>query len=193
MYGLPLPLLDLSLKMKRRNTRSSIKQLTVCAMLTALGVILMGIGTLVEVLDISTAVIASCCVVIALIEYGKGTPWMVYAAISVLSFLLLPNKFPAMIFTLFVGFYPILKEKLDKKHKVIRWVLKELIFNVCLAIIILLYMLLFFESATLAIPLPLIIVVAVILCEVVFVMYDIALDKMIDFYVIKLRHRLKLK
>ena len=162
-------------------------------MLTALGVILMGVGTLIEVLDISTAVIASCCVVIALIEYGKGTPWMVYAAISVLSFLLLPNKFPAMIFTLFVGFYPILKEKLDKKHKVIRWVLKELIFNVCLAIIILLYMLLFFESATLAIPLPLIIVVAVILCEVVFVMYDIALEKMIDFYVIKLRHRFKFK
>lgn len=179
--------------MKRKNTRSSLKQLTVCSMLTALGVILMGIGTLVEVLDISTAVIASCCVVIALIEYGKGAPWMVYAAISVLSFLLLPNKFPAMIFTLFVGFYPILKEKLDKKHKVIRWVLKELIFNVCLAIIIMLYMLLFFESATLAIPLPLIIVVAVILCEVVFVMYDIALDKMIDFYVIKLRHRFKFK
>ena len=162
-------------------------------MLTALGVILMGIGTLVEVLDISTAVIASCCVVIALIEYGKGAPWMVYAAISVLSFLLLPNKFPAMIFTLFVGFYPILKEKLDKKNKVIRWVLKELIFNVCLAIIILLYMLLFFEGATLAIPLPLIIVAMIILCEIIFIMYDIALERMITFYVIKLRHRFKLK
>lgn len=181
--------------MKRKDSRKSIKQLTVSAMLVALGVIFLGIGSLLEVLDISMAVIASFCVIIAIIEYGKGTPWMVYAAISVLSFLLIPNKLPAIFFTLFFGFYPIIKEKLEGKNKIIRWVLKELIFNVCLAIIMLIYFLLFFQGLSLSIPLslPWVIVIAVILCEGIFILYDIALTRMITFYVIKLRNRLKLK
>ena len=179
--------------MKRKNNSASIKQLTFCAMLTALGVIFLGIGALLEVLDISMAVIASFCVIIALIEYGKGSPWMVYAAISVLSFLILPSKLPALFFALFFGFYPILREKFERKNKLLRWILKELTFNVCLAVIITLYMLLFFESVALAIPLPWLIVAAVVLCEFVFVMYDIALERLITFYVIKLRHRFKFK
>ena len=132
--------------MKRKNSRSSIKRLTVCAMLSALGIILLGLGAVIEVLDITMAVFASCCVIIAIIEYGKGAPWMVYAAISTLSFLLLPSKLPALFFALFFGFYPILKEKLDKKKKLFGWILKEIIFNVCLAVIMLLYILLFFAA-----------------------------------------------
>ena len=194
MYGLPLQLYGLQItKMKRKDTRTSIKQLTFCAMLVALGVIFLGIGALLEVLDISMSVIASFCVIIAVIEYGKAAPWTVYAAISVLSFLLIPNKLPAIFFTLFFGFYPIIKEKLERKNKVIRWILKELIFNVCLAIIITIYMLLFFQGVDIAIPLPWIIVIAVLLCEAVFILYDIAITRIITFYVIKLRHRFKFK
>ena len=181
--------------MKRKDSRASIKHLTVSAMLVALGVIFLGIGALLEVLDVSMAVIASLCVIIAIIEYGKGTPWMVYAAISVLSFLLIPNKLPSIFFTLFFGFYPILKEKLEKRKPIIRWILKELIFNVCLAAIMLIYFLLFFQGLSLNTPisLPWIIAIAVIFCEGIFILYDIALTKMITFYVIHLRKRLKLK
>lgn len=179
--------------MKRKDTRASIKQLTLCAMLVALGVIFLSLGALLEVLDISMAVIASFCVIIAVIEYGKGAPWMVYAAIAILSFLLIPNKLPAIFFALFFGFYPIVKEKLERKNKVFRWVLKELIFNVCLAVIITIYMLLFFQGVDIAIPLPWLITIAVLLCEAVFILYDIALTRIITFYVIKLRHRFKFK
>ena len=178
--------------MKKRNTKQSIKQLTVCAMLAALGVIFLGIGSLLEVLDISMAVIASLCVIIAEIEYGKGAPWMVYAATSVLSFILLMhNPLPAIFFSLFFGFYPILKGKLERKPKIISWVLKEIIFNVCLAIIMVIYLLIFYQGTSLSIPFPWLIVLAVILCEAVFILYDIALTRMITFYVIKLRHRFK--
>lgn len=181
------------MKMKRKNSHTSIKQLTFCSMLVALGVIFLGIGALLEVLDISMAVIASFCVIIAVIECGKATPWTVYAAISVLSLLLIPNKLPAIFFTLFFGFYPIIKEKLERKNKIISWILKEIIFNICLALIMLLYIFLFFESTGISIPMPWLIVAAVILCKFVFVMYDIALTRIITFYVIKLRHRFKFK
>ncbi len=176
--------------MKRKDRHASIKRLTFCAMLVALGVIFLGIGALIEVLDISMAVIASICVIIPMIEYGKGTPWMVYAAISVLSLLLLPNKFPAALFALFAGFYPILKEKLERKNTVIRWILKELIFNVSLAIIVLLYFFLFFKGT---IQVPWMIAVAIILAELVFILYDKAISKLIRIYVMEFRHRLKFK
>ena len=163
-------------------------------MLSALGVIFLGIGALLDVLDISMAVIASFCVIIAEIEYGKGAPWMVYAAISVLSFLLVPNKLPAIFFALFFGFYPILKGKLEAKPKVVCWLLKELIFNVSLALIMVIYLLLFFQGVSFAIiPLHWLIVIAVVLCELVFILYDIAITRIISFYVIRLRKRLKLK
>ena len=190
MHGLPLHLYGLPLKMKRKNTRASIKRLTVCAMLTALGVIFMGIGALIEVLDISMTVLASLCVIIAIIEYGKGTPWMVYAAISVLSLLIIPSKLPVVFFALFFGFYPILKEMLERKPKVIRWVLKEIIFNVSLAAMFGAYFWLFFEGN---IQVPWMIAVAVILSEIIFIIYDIALTRIITVYVIHIRHRLKLK
>lgn len=176
--------------MKRKDRHASIKRLTFCAMLVALGVIFLGIGALIEVLDISMAVIASICVIIPMIEYGKGTPWMVYAAISVLSLLLLPNKFPVALFALFAGFYPILKEKLERKNTVIRWILKELIFNISLAIIVLLYFFLFFKGT---IQVPWMIAVAIILAELVFILYDKAISKLIRIYVMEFRHRLKFK
>ena len=180
--------------MKKNNTKQSIKQLTVCSMLVALGVIFLGIGSLLDVLDISMAVIASLCVIIAVIEYGKSAPWLVYAATSVLSFILLiHNPLPAIFFSLFFGFYPILKEKLERKPKVISWVLKEIIFNVCLAIIMVIYLLIFYQGTSLSIPFPWLIVLAILLCEGVFILYDIALTRMITFYVIKLRHRFKFK
>ena len=182
------------MKKRNTNTKQSIKQLTVCSMLVALGVIFLGIGSLLEVLDISMAVIASLCVIIAVIEYGKSAPWLVYAATSVLSFILLMyNPLPAIFFSLFFGFYPILKEKLERKPKVISWLLKEIIFNVCLAVILLIYFLLFTPTSNYNIPLPWLIVLAILLCEGVFILYDIALTRMITFYVIKLRHRFKFK
>jgi hypothetical protein len=46
-------------------------------MLSALGVVLLYIGSLVEALDLSAAVLASLACIIAVIEYGKGAPWAV--------------------------------------------------------------------------------------------------------------------
>ena len=182
--------------MKRNNKRASIKQLTICSMLTALGVIFLEIGAIFDVLDISMAVVASLCVVIALIEYGKGAPWMVYFAISILSLILLPNKLPAVFFALFLGFYPILREKIEKRKKrFIRWLLKELIFNVCLAIMMLACALVDPTFYDFGIPISLawILAFTVVICEILFILYDIALMRMITFYVIKLRHRFKFK
>ena len=94
---------------------NSTRKLTTCALLAALGVVLLYLGSLVEVLDVSMAVIVSLFCIFAVIEYGGSAPWLIYAVTGVLSLILLPIKTPALLYLLFFGYYPILKEKLEKR------------------------------------------------------------------------------
>ena len=174
----------------RNGGSSSTKRLTVCAMFAALSVVMLYLGSLVELFDISMAVIASLLCVVAVIEYGKGAPWMIYGATAILSLILIPNKTPAVLYAMFFGFYPILKEKFEKLPRVISWVLKEITFNVALAIAGVATVMLMLGTNNALIN-PLIVGIAVILAEVVFVLYDIAMTRLISFYLINLRRRFK--
>ena len=97
---------DHSPKRRRTERRARTKRLTVCAMLTALGVTLSWLGSLVSVLDMCTALFTALLLVPVVIEYGKGYPWGVWLATTVLALLLLPNKTPAAVYLAF-GYYPI--------------------------------------------------------------------------------------
>ncbi len=176
---------------RRKNERASTKKLTVCAMLSALGVVLLYIGSLIEVVDISMAVIASMLCIIAVIEYNSNAAWMIFGVTAILSLLLLPNKTPASFYVLFFGFYPILKEKLEKLKKVLSWVLKEIVFNVCLVLMVLVSIFVFTIGENELIT-PITVAIAIVLSEAVFILYDIALTRLITFYIINLRPRLKL-
>ena len=149
------------------------------------------LGSMVEVLDISMAVIASLICVFAVIEYGKGYPWLIFSVTAILSLLLLPNKTPAVMYAAFFGFYPIIKEKLERLPGVISWLLKEIIFNVAFAIMAILVMFVF-TIGEVAIDLPYILGI-VLLGELAFVLYDIAMTRLISLYIFKLRKRFKIK
>ncbi len=168
------------------------KRLTLCAMLSALGVVLLWLGSAVEVVDISMAVIASLLCVFAVIEYGGSAPWLVFGVTSVLSLILLPQKTPAVMYLLFFGYYPIIKEKLEKKPRLVSWILKEVIFNVALAALLVLSHLLLFASASLGSMIYYYVIMALI-AEVAFPLYDVALTRLISLYLFRLRKRFRIK
>ena len=172
---------------KQTNT----KQMTVCAMLAALGVVLLWIGSVLEVAEISMAVVASLLCVIAVIEYGGSWPWLVFAVTSVLSLVLLPNKGTAVTYALFFGYYPILKEKLERHSRVRRWVEKELIFNVAMVAILLMWRFLLFPTAK-NVPFVMALLIVALL-EAIFVLYDVALTRLISLYLFRLRKRFRWK
>ncbi len=177
--------------MRNTNRSERTRKLAICAMMCALGVVVLYLGSVVEVLDISMAVIASLFAVFAVIEYGMAEAWTVYAVTSVLSLVLLPQKLPAVMYLLFFGFYPIVKERIEKlRRKVLQWVIKEAIFNVCLILLMLLvkwlvaldgHNLFVFEA------------VFFILANGTFVIYDIALTRLISMYLFRLRKKFKFK
>lgn len=167
------------------------KRLSMCAMLSALGVVVLYLGSIIEVIDISMAVIASLFAIFAVIEYGAGYAWSIYAITGILSAVLLPNKFPALMYLLFFGFYPIIKEKIEKlRSKIAQWALKELLFNVCLILLMVLgnYILMIDMKAWFAIE-----VVFFALANGTFVIYDIALTRLISLYIFRLRIKLRIK
>ena len=151
------------------------KKLEFSSLMAALGVAFMYVGALVEVLDMSTAAIASICVTLVLTELGGRHAWLTYAVTGVLSLLLLPQKFAAVLFVGFLGFYPMAKSFFERKFRGWRClVLKILLLNVMTEA-------LWFEIMTL------------ILANIVFVVYDVALTRLLRAYVLVWRKKLKMK
>ena len=164
------------------------KILAVCSLFSALGVILLYMGAIVEVLDLSMAFIASLIVMAAVIELGGKYPWLIYGVTAVLGLLLVPNKFCAVVYAGFVGFYPILKEKFERVPGLVCLVLKLASFNACVFV-------LWWIARMLSLPvtfgLP-VWAVAVVL-NGVFVAFDVALTRLITAYFYKWRFKLKIE
>ena len=162
--------------------------LALCSVFSALGVIILYLGALIEVLDLSMAVVASLLVIIAVIELGGIYPWLIYAVTSVLSLLLLPNKFGAVVYFAFAGFYPILKERLERVPGLVCLVLKLVIFNLCMlamyGVACALSLVINAEAALWMIGVTL---------NLLFVVYDIALTRLIGTYLRVWRKKLKIE
>ena len=117
---------------------------------------------------------------------------MIWLVTSSLALLLLPQKTPALFYALFAGFYPILKEKLEKLKNPLSYILKLLVFHASLAAIVA-GMKLFFPADLDMGGFWWMSALLYLLCLVCFVMYDFALTKLITFYLIRLRQRFRIK
>ena len=92
------------------------KKLTFSAVLSALAVAIMYIGSILDVLDLSTAALASMGVMVILVELGMKYAFLSYSCISVLSVLLIPSKTAALMFVGFLGFYPLAKRVFENRQ-----------------------------------------------------------------------------
>lgn len=163
--------------------------LAICSVLSALGVVLLYLGSFVEVLDLSVALVASFAIVVLVIERGGVYPWLTYFVTSVLALLLLPNKTPAIVYVCFMGFYPILKEKIERlRLRPVRALLKFLLFNLSVVLMGLVARLLVGELILGAHAL-----VILLLLNGVFVFYDYALSVLITAYLRVWRKRLRIE
>lgn len=94
--------------------------------LAALAVVIMAMGTLIPV---ATFVCPMLCMMILQVvtkSCGRRMAWAWYGAVTFLSFLFAPDREAAAVFA-FLGYYPILKPKLDGLKLGILW--KLLLFN----------------------------------------------------------------
>lgn len=175
----------MNLKIKRKRS----KTIALSAILCSLGVLFLYFGAVLEIFDLTMGALASIIIIFSVIEMGGKSPYLIYAVTSLLSVLLLPNKFPALLYIFFAGIYPILKEKFERLHYVLSWILKLSVFNTSLLILV------FFTKYLLHIPDTEMDYTWIVfgLGNATFILYDVAVSKIITFYLIKIRSMLKLK
>ena len=92
----------------------------------ALAVVIMTLGTIIPVATYVCPVACMLLLQMVLKITGTRLGWAWYGAVSILSLLLAPDKEAAAVF-LAVGYYPIVKPKLDKRKG--KWLWKGLFFN----------------------------------------------------------------
>ncbi len=154
-------------------------------MLTALGVVLLTLGSVFQTIDLTMAAIASLFVVLAMIELGGKEALLIYLATALLALLLVPQKLIAAEYALFAGLYPLIKSLAERLGRVLSWVVKLIFANLSLTLLILASKLLF----SLPVESGWLLAATYVLVNVTVVVFDIALTKLITFYYIRLQAR----
>ncbi len=176
------------LKTDRKSSKLRVRKLTASAVLSALGVIFLLIGSVIGVMDLTAVAMTSLFVFFSVLEMGYPFPFLIYTVTSVLSLLLLPNKFAAVCYVVFGGLYPVLKNFIERLPSVFAWAAKLLYFNIILSAIIWLSLNILGMAAEDISFTPII----YILGNLTFIMYDIAMTKLISYYLAYLRSRLRI-
>lgn len=166
-------------------------KITLCAIMSALAVVIM-LTSYFPYLTYAIPAIAGLCVMAVLIEIGAKWAFLTYISSSVLVFLFaeMESKF---IYVFLFGYYPIIKYLIEKINKpFFEWIIK---LAVCNGAVLLIYGVF---SKVFAIPMDDFgeymqygVAVLLILANVVFVVYDIAVARMSSVYLNLLHPKLK--
>lgn len=164
---------------------STSRKVAFAAILCALGVVILYMGALFDVLDLSAAALATMLVTVALTEMGGTYAWLVYAVTGVLALLLLPQKFGAIVYVGLAGYYPMLKRYWERFRKPFAYSGKIAQFAVALTV------LLWFTDAVLHVPgMNRWYVIGLYAVGVVtFLIFDVALTLLTRLYRVKFRHQ----
>ncbi|MBQ2811676.1 MAG: hypothetical protein IJE63_00375 [Clostridia bacterium] len=160
---------------------------------SALSIVLMLMTAVIPFMSYALPLIAGALLILMVIEISKSWAWIVYAAVSLLAIFVVPDKEAATFYVAFFGYYPIIKSTLEKHlPNVAEWLVKLVIFN---ASAVAGYL---FTVYVLGIPFDDMgewgkygVIFLVILANVVFIMYDILLTKLITLYMSKFRKKFR--
>ena len=146
---------------------------TVSGMVSALSVVIMLLTNIMPSMMYVIPIISGAIVFAVSEIIGKKWALGVFFVTSFISFILLTDKEAALNYTLFFGYYPLLKPLYEKLPKVLSWGVKVLTFNAALVaiglIVTFIFKLPFLDEDMGKFTIP----VFALLFNIVFVMYDI--------------------
>ena len=123
--------------MRQQNSTLAFR-VSLSALMSALGVVIMLISNLIPVLTYVAPMTASLALIPILAEFGRKYAWMTWCVTATLALLLCADR-EAAFFYLFLGYYPILKPHLDRlRSKPIRITAKLAVFTGAFALLFLL-------------------------------------------------------
>ena len=170
------------------------RQIALGGVFSALCMVLMFLTGLVPFSSYAFPAIAGAMLTVVVLESGTKFALLAYAGVSLLSILVVPDRDAALIFVVFFGYYPIIKEKLERLPA--RWLeisAKLALFNTAVfggyavAIRLLGMAELTEDMGELA---QYSLLVFVVVSNITFLVYDLALTRYIIIYLHHLRKKL---
>lgn len=169
----------------KKNQRKS-WAMAYCGIVAALCVALMLLGVVIPIAMFIAPAVAGFLIATVCVECGLQMALTAYAAVSLLALLFVPDKEVALIFTVLLGYYPLVKPKFERiRPALLRGVCKLLLCNgAVLAMYGLIYLLVPMgsisqELRTTAMAATL---VTLAMGNVAFLLYDRALHNMLMMY-----------
>jgi len=164
--------------MKRKN---SALQVAHSAILSALALILIYLSSLIPIGRLGIVAAAGLLPAAAVIAFDWKAGILSWAVVSVLAFLLVPDKFCVLLFAVLFGVYPVVKSLSEnRKHQWQAYLLKLAFFNAALTVI---YQVM--EGALLAnLPAWWLVYLA---GNIVFLIYDYGFSRLIGLYIARIQ------
>lgn len=167
------------------------KKVVFCGLMAAVATVIMLVAYF-PYLTYAVPAVASLAIMVCLIELGVKWAFMAYLA-SVLPVFLFCENEAKLLYVVLFGFYPIVKVLIEKINKrSLEWLIKLIVFNI---IIVSTY---FILSSLLGVRIDEIsfvggytIAVLLFLGNVVFVLYDICIERMAALYMVRLHNVVK--
>lgn len=110
---------------------SAASNMALGGVMAALAVVAMCLGGIIPVATFVLPMICMVLLTVILQRCGDRVAWAWYGAVAILSLLLGPDKEAAAVFA-FLGYYPIIKPKMDKLP--MKWLWKLVFFNVVILV-----------------------------------------------------------
>ena len=157
----------------------------------------MALGVVLEVFDLTAAVMASILVMFVYIELGSPYTWLVWLTTSLLAFVLYPGSLMWLVYLTIFGIYPILKGYIERLPRPWWLILKLVFLNTMLTLLVLLskpiFGLPFFGEVEAfgIIPVEVVYCAMWLVMNVAFLLYDRLIIVMLAFYEYKIRPKIK--
>lgn len=158
---------------------------------TALSVVMLFLGSIFWVLGYTMPLVASLVMIILLDSISQKSALLTFVSTSVISFILLNDKECVLLYVLFFGYYPLIRDKInDIKPKFLSYLLKFVTFNAAMVLAQILCVYVF------GIPFDDMlgkwgIVVFVLCLNLVFVVFDKLYTLLLRLYRIKLKKKVE--
>ncbi|MEG1862866.1 MAG: hypothetical protein RR198_04580 [Oscillospiraceae bacterium] len=174
--------------------RTDSKKIALCGLTAALSVVILLMGFLFPFATYACPAAAACLILPIVYEYKEKTAFTLYAAISFLAFFLVPDKELTFMFVFVFGLYTVIKFSIDrKKSKVLKLILKLCYVNCSLFVSYGLLLLIFPVQSLVAEFGEFgmgFIVLFMALFNVVFLLYDKAVEKVLLLYIYRFRSKI---
>lgn len=158
---------------------------------TALSVVMLFLGSIFWALGYTMPLVASLVMIILLDSISQKSALLTFVSTSVISFILLNDKECVLLYVLFFGYYPLIRDKInDIKPKFLSYLLKFVTFNAAMVLAQILCVYVF------GIPFDDMlgkwgIVVFVLCLNLVFVVFDKLYTLLLRLYRIKLKKKVE--